>query len=124
MAVYTSSTDIELALVQVANRLATDELVLLGYSNVPCRLEYLRDVRLLYISWDVSADKNTSVQKAGLSAALERIDSVTLEKDQIVIRGILEYTLNRRLTSEQTIIFAGTVGRVVKCTSFESTIVI
>jgi hypothetical protein len=77
----------------------------------------LRHPDLLYISWSVYSDD--TVAREGRCISLAKIESLEIDNANITIRGVFDCTLNERLTSEQTLIFAGTVGRVVTHSEFE-----
>jgi hypothetical protein len=78
----------------------------------------LRHPDLLYVSWPVYSDD--SVVREGLCISLANIESLEIDNAKITIRGVFDCTLNERLTSEQTLIFAGTVSRVVTHNDFEN----
>jgi hypothetical protein len=77
----------------------------------------LRHPDLLYISWPVYSDDG--IAREGLSISLDDIESLEIDNAKVTVRGVFNCTLNERLTSEQTLIFAGTVSRVTTCSEFE-----
>ena len=116
---YTEKVDIELFLQSVSRKLKTGNFTLFGHGNIACKLEVIKSVELLYISWDtVSFDGE--VARQGLGAPIEDIESVELDEDTLTIRSVFNCTVNRKLTGSQTLIFKGTIGKMVKCKEFES----
>ena len=116
---YTEKVDIELFLQSVSRELKTGNFALFGHGNIACKLEVIKSVELLYISWDtVSFDGE--VARQGLCAPIEDIESVELDEDTLTIRSVFNCTVNRKLTGSQTLIFKGTIGKMVKCKEFES----
>ena len=116
MLFYTDKVDIELTLKSVQRKLRCDDLILFGYGDSICTME-LRHPDLLYISWPVYSDD--SVAREGLCISLANIESLEIDNAKITVRGVFDCTINERLTSEQTLIFAGTVSRVVTHSEFE-----
>lgn len=116
---YTEKVDIELFLQSVSRELKTGNFALFDQGNIACKLEVIKSVELLYISWDtVSFDGE--VARQGLCAPIEDIESVELDEDTLTIRSVFNCTVNRKLTGSQTLIFKGTIGKMVKCKEFES----
>lgn len=116
MLFYTDKVDIELTLKSVQRKLRCDDLILFSHGDRVCAME-IRYPDLLYISWPVHSDD--AVAREGLSISLDDIESLEIDNDRITVRGVFNCTLNERLTSEQTLIFVGTVGRVVTYSEFE-----
>lgn len=119
MLFYTDETDIELTLKSIQRKLQYDDLILFGYGDSICSMK-LRHPDLLYISWPVYSDD--TVAREGLCISFANIESLEIDNAKITIRGVFDCTLNERLTSEQTLIFAGTVSRVVTHSEFENII--
>lgn len=117
MLFYADKVDIELTLKSVQRKLRCDDLVLFSHGDRVCAME-IRYPDLLYISWPVHSDD--AVAREGLSVSLDDIESLEIDNDRITVRGVFNCTLNERLTSEQTLIFAGAVSRVTTCSEFES----
>lgn len=116
MLFYTDKTDIELTLKSIQRKLRWEDIILFGHGDSICTME-LRHPDLLYISWPIYADD--SVAREGLCISLAKIESLEIDNAKITIRGVFDCTLNERLTLEQTLIFAGTVSRVVTHSEFE-----
>ena len=116
---YTEKVDIELFLQSVSRELKTGNFALFGHGNIACKLEVIKSVELLYISWD-TVSFNGEVARQGLCAPIEEIESVELDEDTLTIRSVFNCTVNRKLTGSQTLIFKGTIGKMVKCKEFES----
>lgn len=117
MLFYADKVDIELTLKSIQRKLNCDGLILFSHGDSICKLEF-RNPDLLYISWSVHSDD--TVAREGLCISLDAIESLEIDNAEVVIRGVFNCTLNERLTSEQTLIFAGTVSRIVTCSEFES----
>lgn len=117
MLFYTDETDIELTLKSIQRKLRWEDLILFGHGDSICTME-IRHPDLLYISWPVYSDD--SVAREGLCISLANIESLEIDNAKITVRGVFDCTLNERLTSEQTLIFAGTVSRVVTHSEFEN----
>lgn len=117
MLFYEDKTDIELTLKSIQRKLCWDDLILFSHVDRVCTME-LRHPDLLYISWPVYSDD--TVAREGLCISLANVDSLEIDNAKITIRGVFDCTLNERLTSEQTLIFAGTVSRVVTYSEFEN----
>lgn len=91
------------------------------HGDVACQLDVLDQVKLVYISWNtVSFDG--SIAREGLCTPIEEIESVEVDEATLTIRSVFNCTVNRRLTGSQTLIFKGTVARMVVCKDFESLI--
>ena len=117
MLFYTDRVDVELTLKSVQRKLRWDDLILFGHGDSICTME-LRHPDLLYISWPICSDDG--VAREGLCISLADIESLEIDNARITVRGVFNCTLNERLTSEQTLIFAGTVSRVVTHSEFEA----
>ena len=117
MLFYTDKTDIELTLKSIQRKLRWEDLILFGHGDSVCAVE-LRHPELLYISWPIYSDDG--VAREGLCISLADIESLEIDNARITVRGVFNCTLNERLTSEQTLIFAGTVSRVVTHSEFEA----
>lgn len=117
MIFYADKTDIELTLKSIQRKLRCDDLVLFRHDASICTME-LRNPELLYISWPVYS--NTAVSREGLCISLADIESLEIDNAKITIRGVFDCTLSECLTSEQTLIFVGTVSRVVTHSEFEN----
>lgn len=119
MLLYTDKVDIELLLQSVSRKLRTGDFTMFGHGDIVCTLEVLKPVELAYISWDtVSFDG--SIAREGLCTPLEEIESVELDEDTLTIRSVFNCTVNKKLTGSQTLIFKGTIGKMVMCKEFES----
>lgn len=116
MLFYTDKTDVELTLKSIQRKLRWDDLILFGHVDSICTMEQ-RQPDLLYISWPICSDDG--VAREGLCISLAKIESLEIDNAKITIRGVFDCTLNERLTSEQTLIFAGVVSRVVTHNEFE-----
>lgn len=116
MLFYVDKVDIELTLKSIQRKLNCDGLILFSHGDSICKLE-IRHPDLLYISWSVHSDD--TVAREGLSISLDDIESLEIDNAKVTVRGVFNCTLNERLTSEQTLIFAGTVSRVTTCSEFE-----
>lgn len=119
MMFYTDETDIELLLQSISSKLRCDGYVLYRHGDATCQLEIRKQVKLVYISWDVVSSDGELVRE-GLCAPLEDIESVTLDEDRLTIRSVFNCTVSEKLTGKQTLIFEGTVCKVVTCKEFES----
>lgn len=117
MLFYTDKVDIELTLKSVQRKLRCDNLVLFSHGDNVCTME-LRHPDLLYISWPVYSEDG--VAREGLCIAISDIESLEIDSERLTVRGVFNCTLNERLTSEQTLIFAGDVSRITTCSEFES----
>lgn len=117
MLFYENKTDIELTLKSIQRKLYCDDLILFHHCDSICTME-LRYPELLYISWPVYSDN--TVSRGGLCISLTDIKSLEIDNAKITIRGVFDCTLNECLTSDQTLIFVGTVGRVVTHSEFEN----
>jgi hypothetical protein len=117
MLFYTDRVDVELTLKSVQRKLRCDDLILFSHGDSVCTME-LRHPDLLYISWPICSDDG--VAREGLCISLADIESLEIDNARITVRGVFNCTLNERLTSEQTLIFAGTVSRVVTHSEFEA----
>lgn len=118
MLFYTDKTDIELLLKSVSRKFKIEDYVLFGHGDIVCSLEIREHCKLLYISWSV--DSSDCLAKEGLAVALENIDSVTLDEDCLSICADFDCTLNEKLTGNQTRVFDGKIGRLVRAVEFES----
>lgn len=116
MLFYTDKIDIELTLKSVQRKLRCDDLILFSHGDSICTLE-IRRPDLLYISWPIYSDDG--VAREGRCIFLEDIESLEIDNAKVTVRGVFDCTLNERLTSEQTLIFEGTVSRVVTHSEFE-----
>ena len=116
MLFYTDRVDVELTLKSIQRKLRWEDLVLFSHGDNTCSME-LRHPDLLYISWPIYSDDG--VAREGLSISLDDIESLEIDNAKVTVRGVFNCTLNERLTSEQTLIFAGTVSRVTTCSEFE-----
>lgn len=116
MLFYADKTDIELTLKSIQRKLRYDDLILFSHGDNICTME-IRHPELLYISWPIYSDDG--IAREGLCISLANIESLEIDNAKITIRGVFDCTLNERLTSEQTLIFAGTVSRVVPHSEFE-----
>ena len=116
MLFYTDQVDIDLTLKSIQRKLRYDDLILFGHGDSVCSMA-IRHPDLLYISWPICSDDG--VAREGLCISLADIESLEIDNARITVRGVFNCTLNERLTSEQTLIFAGTVSRVTTCSEFE-----
>ena len=117
MLFYTDRVDVELTLKSIQRKLRCDDLVLFSHGDNVCTME-LRHPDLLYISWPVYSEDG--VAREGLCIAISDIESLEIDSERLTVRGVFNCTLNERLTSEQTLIFAGDVSRITTCSEFES----
>jgi hypothetical protein len=89
------------------------------HGDVACRLDVLDQVKLVYISWDmISLDGG--IAREGLCTPIEEIESVEVDEATLTIRSVFNCTVDKKLTGSQTLIFKGTIGKMVVCKDFES----
>ena len=121
MLFYTDQTDIELVLKQISRKIKWGDHIMFRHGDVSCQLDVLEQVKLVYISWDViSLDGGTA--REGLCTPIEEIESVELDEATLTIRSVFNCTVDKKLTGSQTLIFRGTIGKIVLCEDFESLI--
>ena len=119
MIFYTDKTDIELVLQEISRKLKWGDYVMFRHGDTTCQLDVLKQENLVYISWDmISVDG--SIAREGLCSPIEEIESVEVDEATLTIRSVFNCTVNRKLTGSQTLIFKGTVGKMVLCKDFES----
>lgn len=116
MLFYTDRVDVELTLKSVQRKLRCEDLILFSHGDSICTME-IRHPDLLYISWPICSDDG--VAREGLCISLSDIESLEIDNAKVTIRGVFNCTLNERLTLDQTLIFVGTVSRVVTHNDFE-----
>ena len=109
----------ELLLQSVSRKLKTGDFTMFGHGDIVCTLEVLKPVDLAYISWD-TVSRDGSITREGLCTPLEEIESVELDEDTLTIRSVFNCTVDKKLTGSQTLIFKGTIGKMVMCKEFES----
>ena len=119
MLTYTDQTDIELVLKQISRKLKWGDHTMFRHGDVACQLDVLDQVKLVYISWDmVSLDGG--IAREGLCTPIEEIESVEVDEATLTIRSVFNCTVDKKLTGSQTLIFKGTIGKMVVCKDFES----
>lgn len=119
MLFYTDQTDIELILQQISRKLKWGDHIMFRHGDVTCQLDVLDQVKLVYISWDmISSDGG--IAREGLCAPIEEIESVEIDEATLTIRSVFNCTVDKKLTGSQTLIFKGTIGKMVVCKDFES----
>jgi hypothetical protein len=121
MLFYTDQTDIELVLKQISRKLKWGDHVMFRHGDITCKLDVLDQVKLVYISWDmISLDGD--IAREGLCTPIEEIESVEIDEATLTIRSVFNCTVDKKLTGSQTLVFKGTIGKMVMCKDFESLI--
>lgn len=121
MLLYTDQTDIELVLKQISRKIKWGDHIMFHHGDVSCQLDVLEQVKLVYISWDVIS-LDGGIAREGLCTPIEEIESVELDEATLTIRSVFNCTVDKKLTGSQTLIFTGTIGKIVLCEDFESLI--
>lgn len=119
MIFYTDKTDIELTLQEISRKLKWDDFTMFGHGDIVCTLEVLKPVDLVYISWNIIS-LDGDIVREGLSTLIEDIESVEIDEATITIRSVFNCTVDKKLTGSQTLIFKGTIGKMVVRKDFES----
>lgn len=121
MLFYTDKVDIELVLQQISRKLKWGDHVMFRHGDITCQLDVLDQVKLVYISWNmISLDGG--IAREGLCTPIEEIESVEIDEATLTIRSVFNCTVDKKLTGSQTLIFKGTIGKMVVCKDFESLI--
>lgn len=119
MIFYTDKTDIELVLQEISRKLKWGDYVMFRHGDNTCQLDVLKQGNLVYISWDMISSDG-SIAREGMCTPIEEIESVEVDEATLTIRSVFSYTVNRKLTGSQTLVFRGTIGKIVLCKDFES----
>lgn len=119
MIFYTDKTDIELVLQEISRKLKWGDYVMFRHGDATCQLDVLKQENLVYISWDMISEDG-GIAREGLCTPIEEIESVEVDEATLTIRSVFNCTVNRKLTGSQTLIFKGTIGKIVLCNDFES----
>lgn len=119
MIFYTDKTDIQLVLQAISRKLKWDDFTMFGHGDIVCQLDVLEQIKLVYISWDtISIDGD--IVREGLGALIEDIESVEVDEATLTIRAVFNCTVDKKLTGSQTLIFKGTIGKMVVRKDFEA----